>query len=457
VRERGGEGAPGAARPGTPGSDAQVVANEGRLSTLRAQDAVYIPEPRWDPTDPVSVAEKAEFTVRWITGIDDGDIPAAMGCFKFTKPVPSFLPYIYQQEVKLFQDIYEHRLSSNYSFFQLLTDDPKVRHQFRDYVLTGKLETPLENDDALALVKHIQAIADALQQAGQYESVDGYEVVDGKLVSDWLKVKDEPPQELPAPPTPDPNDVGSCLHKWFLKCLPEGMLLACLKDKGLYHNSIYPWVPDFDCDDYAWMSMNWMRRTLKAIYPNSKVLIWNVCWTCPPPGKSKSCHSILKIINGGLIWYYDPQTDQWLGPYGEGTMTWEEQLALMKQLLQGYATCPDGTPSQIIWDIPMEPDRPWHWLNPRWPEAPPFDEPIRTLIPVAPMPPCVDLPAPNRSWELFKQLLDECCQTLVHPTHPAVPTGDPNCPSLPGGPNDNLSWWPDLCNPDNYTWPVLYP
>src|SRR5689334_14141036 len=85
-------------------------------SAVMAQDPIPQP-PNWDVTDPVNVAQKAEFTVRWMQGIDDGNVKAAIGCFSFTNSFTGMVGALYSDEFALFEAIYNHRLGSGYTIF----------------------------------------------------------------------------------------------------------------------------------------------------------------------------------------------------------------------------------------------------------------------------------------------------------------------------------------------------
>lgn len=115
--------------------------------------------PGWDPYEPNNVADKASFTVAWVQGIDAGHPRAFIDCFQFTNPPPAYLPYIWSPEFVTFETLYSHRLSPSYTLLDLIHDDEKVRHQFRDYVVAGRLDMTMGEDDAQAIAKHLEAIA----------------------------------------------------------------------------------------------------------------------------------------------------------------------------------------------------------------------------------------------------------------------------------------------------------
>lgn len=384
-----------------------------------------------------------------MNGLDQGDVRAAIGCFTFSHRFEGTVATIYSSEFRLFESLYSHRLTGTYSVCDLFADDAAVRTQFRDYVLTRKLKMNLTDGDAEALVKHLQAIAEAMYAGQKFELVDGYTVDGGKLISDGLSLKGDEGPPVPEP-TIDPNDYTLCVHKWVLDCLPDSILINCLMNSGLYWSvNQAPYAdPDFDCDDFAWMAMNWLRRTLLVAYPNAQVTLMPISYRC---GTSLGGHAILRIVVGNKGWYYDPESGTWRGPY-TAPISPEQEEAIIRALLTGLV-CPGNTGPEDLHVIPRAFPRPWEWFPPKYPEAPPFDQPH--LIPSLVFPNCnADplMPDPRlAAWERFRQKLEQCCQTLTHPApmpSPINTTGP--CPTIPAG-----TVWPDLCNPENYTHPII--
>lgn len=301
---------------------------------------------------------------------ETGTIPPEAADFQF-----SFLPYLYREwdpfgpAFAVFEEIYKDRLQLDpnvgavYLLDDLLRDDADVLAEFKEYTLTGKLKTG--TDDILAVMNHLELIAEAIANPADYPEYTGSYIEDGELVSVGLSKEAEASAsggggQPPVPPGEIPQEIQD-LRDW---------LEQQLRDSGLEG---VPYVPDhpffwpgFDCDDYAEAYWAWlMHHNLEQMFPGVKAealwLYWRFTWGINKGGKhGKAGHAVIVITYNGYYYIIDPQTGQIYGPF-PATVPYKDidWLPFLDPTPDDPSddTLPKRTPDSIT---PHDPrDRPW--------------------------------------------------------------------------------------------------
>lgn len=314
----------------------------------------------WDAQDPVNKAETRQYlSLIWQAEAIGQQID--LGQFVFTNNLPDVMTLLVAPQKEVFEKLYEHRLDPHglagapYGLNELMRDDPLVRAQFREFVLTDKISLGADADEA-AIDKHLMMIMDAVLEQGEFK-LETFAVVNGGLQSTKMEVVKNP--GTIAPPTNPPNTPTQfkCDLEWwarraFLECMNDNWddPLLYLRENNLDPNDpLWPRkrrpVPRFDCDDFTDAIIEWLRRRLEEIYGPGNIKFEHLIfgWQCPVPNtnpqqwKKPIGHSMPLIERDGKFYLVDPYTGETYGPFN----TREEAY---KKALELYMKCPGGRP-----------------------------------------------------------------------------------------------------------------
>ncbi|MDP1661895.1 MAG: hypothetical protein Q8L55_08255 [Phycisphaerales bacterium] len=408
----------------------------------------------WNIDDPLNRSEVGAYLQLWSSGLAPGGNPAPANDYVFTHQLPSMFDAVCSRELVLFRTLYGHRLNEGafaapyYGVWDLLHDDAAVRTQFVRYFTEKRLATPLDGDQQ-ALAKHLAAIQDAWFVGDKYDIFGDVTLVEQELISNNLKEKTPPvPAVPPAPRAPDPTpEALKCFEYWLKQSAIASRIMDCLVRAGvtgwrLDTNNPDTKIPDFDCDDYAYIEMAWLRQMLKGRWLDAEYQIYGYSRQCPPDYGVHG-HAVLLVRQGGYVWIIDPMSNQIIGPFKE-PISDDEIKRLIRELMKGlYGNICENPFDENVW--PFKPgthphDRYPKKENPPWQE----DKGLPTGHPRKGDP-------HKDMWERFKQKLAECCAAAAPATPPATPPAAPpaGCDPLFTPP----ATAPDPCNPENYLWP----
>jgi hypothetical protein len=316
---------------------------------------------------------------------------SAMEGFAFSMNPPSDPDVLMMYAVRLFRQVYSHRLSSGtvfepgYDVWELIRDDTVVKAAFRLYTESGVLSTPIEHD-VVASDNHLQAVLNAVSQSGEFQITGEIWMTPESLNSEGLSLRAivNPPEPAPPATTPPPGPA-----KDVVKCLIDQSLIRCLSDKGLYwpdigseeRKSWPPTQPDFDCDDFTQALLAWLRNRLKDDYNIKHSYSYHGArWQCKKTDADGNVtwkdhsHGIgfieIEGSNPRQFLIIDAQSGQVWGPFE--SMSDEEYVRLVLQLLReaGY--------DSVCRDEELKPDpvpirRKPYWEKETWPkENPPW-------------------------------------------------------------------------------------
>jgi hypothetical protein len=294
----------------------------------------------WDPANPVDFAERQNWlALNW----NENRTPAQqadLDAFSFTNAMPDFAPTMLANELAVFTDLYSDRLQVSaangyYGILDLLNDDAEIRAKFQVFAMTGQFVTDA-NDGETLLIKHVQMIADAISNQQKFV-LDGFDVVDGAVLSQKLRSQQQPanPTVPPTPVTPPALEQFECDLKYWIDQSRLGCGLGHSDRPALYEgentNINNPTAqPRFDCDDFTDALNYFLQRRLKKIYPDAEIGGFGYFWYCTvidpatgqpvigPDGKPKrkiAGHAITYVLKDGKYWLVDPQNGVLRGPY----------------------------------------------------------------------------------------------------------------------------------------------
>ncbi|MGH7131905.1 MAG: hypothetical protein ACREJO_08180 [Phycisphaerales bacterium] len=295
--------------------------------------------PSWNPDDPVNLAEKRQyFALAWNTN-RSAEQEAAYQNFTFTNDIPATDLQFNYDEMAVFTNLYSDRLNTTgengpiYTILDLMRDDADVAARFQFFVVTGQVVTSPATDPALT-DKHLWMILDAIGSGESYK-LDGLSVDNGALVSSKLGLKSYVAQVSPTPtPTVPPalTQFDCDLRYWIQKSL-----LACMAGHTIQPGNKRLYVPEngtdptnkkprgrFDCDDFS-DALDWfLRKRLKAIYPDADIKNFYFSWDCVVKdaaghevSRKPAAHEIVIIIKDGKFWLVDPQSGKTIGPFDD--------------------------------------------------------------------------------------------------------------------------------------------
>ncbi|MEM1186310.1 MAG: hypothetical protein AAGI53_15070 [Planctomycetota bacterium] len=238
----------------------------------------------------------------------------------------------------LFEDLYAQQLDDNpdspnyYTLDDLFRDDPAALSQFRTYTLTGTLGTGLLSSPITVVENHMKMVANAAAADGCYDvaSVDlaaptnfmayGGVSNDLMLVSQSLQKKKKAPCPGPGPgpgPEDEPDELPDILddpiddfpfRQWFpveILDMPDGW-----------------WTPGFDCDDWADVLAEYLRRQLEG----ENFEIYQLWLTWYGDG-----HVVTVICLDGKYYVTDAQTGSTRGPYDSLEDAYDGAWDIMEQ------------------------------------------------------------------------------------------------------------------------------
>lgn len=162
-----------------------------------------IPTP-WDSENPANIAETRQFmSLIWQAEITGQQIDLSQ--FVFTNDLPDIMGLLVAPQKEVFEKLYSHRLDPHglsgppYGLNELMRDDPAVRAQFRDCVLTDKI-TLGPDADQQAADKHLLMIIDGIFEQAEFK-IEGFQIVGDELESTKLEVI-KIPGTVPPPTNP---------------------------------------------------------------------------------------------------------------------------------------------------------------------------------------------------------------------------------------------------------------
>lgn len=266
----------------------------------------------WDLDDPVNRMEsRLYFSQLW----DAQDSGAPVPPFSFSNEPPSLLTALLLPELELFSHLYAHRLNlelgspSGYYVLDLLRDDPAVRHQFRSYVLTGRL-SPDPALDPLCWMHHFLLVTDALGACAT-ATVSDVEVVNGLLESSDLSLIGTEPFDEPSPEGDDPSTSAE-MRCWLKNVLARSRPSKCLRP--LYVRAHDPQTPDMDCDDFADAFIRFVLHLGAGAWEARYGL---ATWMCMQDGHWVSRGHVVAVFKDpqGRWWWVDPHKGTVAGPF----------------------------------------------------------------------------------------------------------------------------------------------
>jgi hypothetical protein len=236
----------------------------------------------WDPSDPVNIADLRAFVATHWDGLWANDQSTLQYLQShgvqslFRNRLPTVFHTVYVPYLEVFGRIYAHRLQvsgssdQHFELIDLMALDLDVRSQFKNYILTGKIESEITIDSA-AFLEHYQLVVDATSGV-QGITVTDAELDGGALVSDGLTVDSvevvPPSNDCPDLADADPASLSACVCRlqWLARASP----LACMKRNGLWQADPYdhgdPVPPGdacrggaFDCDDFTDAMIRWLK------------------------------------------------------------------------------------------------------------------------------------------------------------------------------------------------------
>lgn len=312
------------------------------------------PIPSTEPTES-QIAECQQWAAYYWAWKDTGQIPPGADEFSFSFTTGgAFDPF--QPTVVLFTQLYASQLSSTYTIWNLIEDDPEVLAAFRYHSLTGEVTTSFNSP---ATIEHLNMIAQAISGGTttveceillEYTFPDGdgeIRVEGDNLVSNVVTKKKRPP----FPPGPGPTEPDPVRERLRQKTNESKLPWSdCYRD-----DSGWPWgTPGFDCDDYAQALRNYLRNKLIGEYPDMQAYyLWLTWW--------RDGHCLNVIVVNGKYYVIDAQTGAISGPYS----TWEEMVAAAWQMMRdlGYLEDDPWFPSATKSDTPRRWREPGPWFT----------------------------------------------------------------------------------------------
>ena len=314
----------------------------------------------WDASDPVNRQQTRQYlSLIWQAEITGQQIDLSQ--FEFANDLPNIMGLIVAPQKEVFEKLYKHRLDPNglngdpYGLNELMRDDPLVRAQFREFVLTDKI-TLGPDSDPQAANKHLLMIIDGVFNQTEFK-VEAFQFIGNQVESTKLEViKNSGTGPTPSSPPTSPDQFRCDVDWWAKRAFFE-----CMNDNWTYpklylpENNLDPsdpsWqkkrrtVPRFDCDDFTDAMIQWLKRRLEEIYGPGSIKFQHIvfAWQCPEPGtnptlwKNPVGHSMPLIERGGKFYLVDPYTGGVYGPYN----TREEAH---KKALELFMTCTGGRP-----------------------------------------------------------------------------------------------------------------
>jgi len=396
----------------------------------------------WDPTDPANIADLRAFIAAHWDGLWS-DAPSTVDFLNqhgvqtlFRNRLPSVFHAVYAPYFQVFERVYSHRLLSSentdayLNLIDLMESDVEVRNQFKNFILTGELQSEISVDTAVFL-EHVLLVLDA--GSGVHGvTVDSAELDGDGVISKGLKIESVEGVVLsdacPSLDDVDPAAMSACVCRlqWLVRASP----LACMYRGGLWEGDPYDWgdpVPTvdacrggaFDCDDFTDAMIRWLKardfHLCATVSPVSNLEFFRlpILWRCGD-GKEIHGHWVPVVIIDGKRYLIDPYTGKVFGPFGES----EVERERMKKC--GYETVrggPEGCTEQSGPYVPIEIDP--FWITPRDGGPPTTNEKYRVLEPRPLWFKCAE------SKRRFCDRLGQCCRT---PSTLAVP----RCPQPPG-------------------------
>lgn len=301
----------------------------------------------WNASDATNRAESRQYAALVWQAEDLGEA-VDLGSFAFTNPTPGALLVTLSADLAIFERMYSSRLGSlnvqgePYSLLDLMRDTPAIRAQFREYVLTGRIESV--PGESMAEYAHLEMAVDAISSQERF-AVDQLSAEEGTLRSVNLRFLQAPQtggggdpgptvQEPTVQNPPEAGDDFGCMLRWFM----SRSHLDCMYGKVLYiqgNQGI-----DFDCDDFTDVTLWWLRHFQVA---NGKAVL--IRWYC---NGQYSGHWMPYVVRDGKFYLIDPYTAKVYGPFN----TWNAMVAAAMQLFVP-ANCPNYRPLPAI---PVEPN-----------------------------------------------------------------------------------------------------
>jgi len=151
--------------------------------------------------------------------------------FVFTNDLPDIMGLLVAPQKEVFEKLYSHRLDPHglsgppYGLNELMRDDPAVRAQFRECVLTDKI-TLGPDADQQAADKHLLMIIDGIFEQAEFK-IEGFQIVGDELESTKLEVIKipgtvSPPTNPPTSPTQFECDLKWWVERSFFECMTNG-------------------------------------------------------------------------------------------------------------------------------------------------------------------------------------------------------------------------------------------
>ena len=195
----------------------------------------------WDSEDGVNKAETRQYlSLIWQAEITGQQIDLSQ--FEFTNDLPDIMGLLVAPQKEVFGKLYSHRLDPHgltgppYGLNELMRDDPAVRAQFRECVLTDKI-TLGPDADQQAADKHLLMIIDGIFEQSEFK-LEGFQIVGDQLESTKLEVIKtpgtvSPPTNPPTSPTQFECDLKWWVERSFFECMTNGRPRLYIPENGL--------------------------------------------------------------------------------------------------------------------------------------------------------------------------------------------------------------------------------
>ncbi|RMH25078.1 MAG: hypothetical protein D6692_11870 [Planctomycetota bacterium] len=330
-------------------------------STLAIEPGAAIPPSEPGLIDPGDVVEFAGHYWYWY---DTGIITPEAAAWTPSNPaVVATNTHFFHEAMVIFEDIYAGWIDNDldspnyYPIDDLLQDDPSVMQQFRDFTSTGILTTR-SGASSSETINHLLLVLEASTQDDPCTGLRGSYTVsvapNGGLIvsSSGLERPKEKCDEEPDPDPDQPNDLPP-----FLRDLKDNflnLLMNCLPD-GIFDMHDGWFTPGVDCDDYADMLAEYLRRQLQGQYPDLEISQLWLTWY------NGDGHVITLVRVNGQYYVIDAQTAESRGPYNSV----DDAKNGAWDIMEGYGVdkddvfLPKAKKRPPEWRPLTEPD-PWH-------------------------------------------------------------------------------------------------
>ena len=145
----------------------------------------------WDADDPVNRQQTRQYlSLIWQAEVNGQQVDVSQ--FEFANDLPNIMGLLVAPQKEVFEKLYAHRLDPNglngdpYGLNELMRDDPLVRAQFREFVLTDKI-TLGPDSDPQAANKHLLMIIDGVFSQTEFKA-EAFQFTGNQVESTKLEV-----------------------------------------------------------------------------------------------------------------------------------------------------------------------------------------------------------------------------------------------------------------------------